>query len=228
MRKFAIALLTTAAALAMVPAAMATTVNFNCPGSLNGVPCTTNPGTQGLTSWSQGGFTVTPTAGSWSYNGSQGNPQPGISSLNGTAQTVAVATAPSGGVFDFDSVDLGSVVSDDKSVSYSITGNNGFTTITGTLNGTSCTATVGTCSADGYNGATDTIYYFTIRDAADSLIGVTALDITLSPPSGQFSYVDNIVVTPEPASLLLLGTGLLGLAFVAFRKAKSSGLTLSI
>jgi hypothetical protein len=57
----------------------------------------------------------------------------------------------------------------------------------------------------------------------------TSLDVPLDNWSlgNQFS-AGAFAVSPEPGTLLLLGTGLLGLAFVAFRKAKSSGQTLGM
>jgi hypothetical protein len=59
---------------------------------------------------------------------------------------------------------------------------------------------------------------------------ITSAVVTFNGPddaSTEYGTIGDLTyATPEPSSLLLLGTGLLGLAFVAFRKVKSSGLVM--
>lgn len=57
----------------------------------------------------------------------------------------------------------------------------------------------------------------------DSTLGTFFLSASQSEQSSAFEITSS--AAPEPSSLLLLGTGLAGLAFVVFRKARSSTLT---
>jgi hypothetical protein len=164
-----------------------------------------------FTTYMEAGFTVTPTQGNWFQAQGFGNPTPSIFAgpIGSPSQSAVTVTATDGGDFTFASVDLTSNSSSGSTFQ-----------ITGFLNGNPVL---------GISGTIGNINTFNTESNAFPSTLMDTLVIQETPVAGVTSFnFDNInvteqaTVTPEPASLTLLGLGVAGMAGYGWRRRRTA------